>query len=365
MKKDGKKEMPVIEEILREAGKAGASDVHLSAGIPPRMRVNGNLITMNCSKLQQADTLDILLGIMPKAQQERFEGKGEYDFSFSIPDCGRFRVSAFQQKGSVAMAVRLVDAKVSEPEKLGIPETVAGLSRKKRGLILVTGAAGSGKSTTLAAIIDKINTNREAHIITLEDPIEYLHAHKMSIVNQREIGVDCGTYEDAINAAVREDPDVILLGEMRDPDTIVRAIDAAETGCLVLSSLNTMGTAAAIDHIVNVFPPYYQQQFRIRLAKVLEAVVFQQLIPGTENRGRAAAFEVVYTNQTVRNLIREGKTNQIPGVMQTGKRPGMVTMDEAISALYAQGKIDRENALWYAQDPEAMKLRLTAGSNKL
>ncbi len=354
--------MPVIEEILREAREAGASDVHLTAGIPPRMRVNGKLVTMNCSRLQQADTLDILLGIMPTAQQERFEGKGEYNFSFSVPDCGRFRVSAFKQKGSVAMVIRLLDAGISEPEKLGIPEPVMELYRKKRGLILVTGAAGSGKSTTLAAIIDKINTNRGLHIITLEDPIEYLHSHKMSIVNQREIGIDCDTYEDAINAAVREDPDVILLGEMRDPDTIVRAIDAAETGCLVLSSLNTMGTAAAIDQIVNVFPPYYQQQFRIRLAKVLEAVVFQQLIPGTEGQGKAAAFEVVYANPTVRNLIREGKSNQIPGVMQTGRRQGMVTMDEAIGSLYVQGKIDKENAFWYAQDQEAMKLRLTAGS---
>lgn len=352
----------MMEEILREAREAGASDVHLTAGIPPRMRVNGNLVTMNCSRLQQADTLDILLGILPTAQQERFEGKGEYHFSISVPDCGRFRINAFKQKGSVAMAVRLLDTKVSEPEKLGIPEPVTELYRKRRGLILVTGAAGSGKSTTLAAIIDKINTNRGLHIITLEDPIEYLHPHKMSLVNQREIGIDCGTYEEAINAAVREDPDVILLGEMREPDTIVRAIDAAETGCLVLTSLNTMGTAAAIDQIVNVFPPYYQQQLRIRLAKVLEAVVFQQLIPGTEGPGKAAAFEVVYANPTVRNLIREGKANQIFGVMQTGRRPGMVTMDEAICSLCTQGKIDRENALWYARDPEAMRLWLTAGS---
>lgn len=356
--------MPVIEEILREAREAGASDVHITAGIPPRMRVGGKLVTMNCSRLQQADTLDILLGIMPTAQQERFEGKGEYQFSFSAGDGGRYRVSAFKQKGSVAMAIRLVNTKVSEPEELGIPASVVELYRKRRGLILVTGAAGSGKSTTLAAILNKINSSRAAHIITLEEPIEYLHDHKMSIVNQREIGIDCGTYEEAVNAAVKEDPDVILLGEMRDPDTVARAIEAAETGCLVLSSLDTMGTAAAIDRVVNIFPPYYQQQFRLRLAKVLEAVVFQQLIPGKEGQGRVAAFEVVYMYPAVRNLIREGKLNQIFSVMQTGKGPGMVTMDEAILRLCAQRKIDVENALWYAQDPAAMKQRLTAGTGK-
>lgn len=350
--------MPVIEEILREAKEAGASDVHLTVGIPPKMRVNGNLITMNYSRMLQADTLDILLGIMSETQRERFEGKGEYDFSFSIPDCGRFRVNAYRQSGSVAIAFRLIGTDVPAPEELGVPESVIDLYRKKRGLILVTGPAGSGKSTTLATIIDKINNNREVHIITLEDPIEYQHQHRMAMVNQREIGLDCGTYEDAVNAALREDPDVILLGEMRDPDTIAKAIDAAETGCLVLSSLNTMGTASAIDHIVNVFPPYYQQQLRIQLAKVLEAVVFQQLIPTADGQGRVAAFEVVHTNQAVRNLIREGKANQLPGVMQTGHKLGMVTMDEAISRLYAEGKIDRENAVWFAQDSDAMELRL-------
>ena len=350
--------MPVVEEILRVAKEAGASDVHLSAGIPPKMRVNGNLITMNYARLLPADTLDILLGIMSKAQREGFEGKGEYDFSFSISGCGRFRVNAYRQMGSVAIAFRLVGADVPAPEELGVPRSVMELYRKKRGLILAAGPAGSGKSTTLAAIVDKINSSRNVHIITLEDPVEYLYKPGQAMVSQREIGIDCGTYEEAVNAALRQDPDVILLGELRDPDTIARAIDAAQTGCLVLSSLNTAGTVGAIDYIVNIFPPYYQQQLRMRLAKALEAVVFQQLIPTADGQGRAAAFEVVHTSHTVRNLIREGKANQLPGVIQNGRKLGMITMDESIYRLYEEGKIDRENALWYAFDSEAMEQRL-------
>lgn len=356
--------MSVIEEILREAKEAGASDVHLTVGIPPRMRVNGSLVAMNHSRMQQTDTLDILLGIMSEAQRERFEGKGEYDFSFSIPDCGRFRVNAYRQRGSVALAFRLVGDSVPAAEDLGLPESVIDLHSKKRGLILVTGPAGSGKSTTLAAIIDRINSSRDVHIITLEDPIEYMHQHKMSMVNQREIGIDCGNYEDAMKAALREDPDVILLGEMEDPDTIAKAIEAAETGCLVLASLNRVGAASAIEHIVNIFPPYYQQQIRIRLAKVLEAVVFQQLIPRSDEQGRIAAYEVVHTNQAVRNLIREGKVNQLSDVILAGRKQGMMAMDEALLRLYAAGKIDKENAILYAQDSDTMAARFAAAAAK-
>lgn len=356
--------MSVIEEILREAREAGASDVHLTAGTPPRMRVNGSLVTMDHSRMLQTDTLDILLGIMSEAQRERFEGKGEYDFSFSIPDCGRFRVNAYRQRGSVAMAFRLVGNSVPSREELGLPESVLDLYRKKKGLILVTGPAGSGKSTTLAAIIDRINDNRDVHIITLEDPVEYVYQHNRAMVNQREIGIDCESYEDAMKAALREDPDVILLGEMRDPDTIAKAVDAAETGCLVLASLNTMGTASAIDHIVNVFPPYYQQQLRLQLAKVLEAVIFQQLIPTADGRGRAAAFEVIHTDHAVRNLIREGKAGQLSGIIQTGRKQGMITMDEAIVRLYAAGRIDRENAVRYSQDPDAMAQRFAEAAKR-
>lgn len=351
-------EMPMIEEILREAKEAGASDVHLTVGIPPKMRVNGDLITMNYSKLLPADTLDILIGVMSEAQRERFEERGEYDFSFSIPCCGRFRVNAYKQRGSVAMAFRLVATSIPAPEELGVPESVIELYQRMRGLVLVTGPTGSGKSTTLAAIIDKINNNRDAHVITLEDPIEFLHQHKMSMVNQREIGLDSENYASALRAALREDPDVILVGEMRDFETISVAITAAETGHLVLSTLHTIGAASTVDRVIDVFPPHQQQQIRVQLANVLEAVVSQQLIPTADGKGRVAAFEVMHANHAVRNLIREGKSHQLSSVMQTNRKAGMITMDEAIAKLYADGKIDRESAVQFAQDTDSMALRL-------
>ena len=346
--------MPNIEEILTVAKEAGASDVHLTVGIPPKMRVNGNLITMEFPKLVPADTLEMVLSIMTEAQRTRFEEKGEYDMSYSIANVGRYRLNVFKQRGSVALAFRLVGTNVPAPEKLGIPESVIDLYQRKRGLILVTGPTGSGKSTSLAAIIDKINSNRDAHIITLEDPIEYLHQHKMSMVNQREIGMDSENYANALRAALREDPDVILVGEMRDFETISVAITAAETGHLVLTTLHTIGAASTVDRVIDVFPPHQQQQIRVQLANVLEAVISQQLIPTSDGRGRCAAFEVMHANHAVRNLIREGKSHQLPSVMQTNRKLGMITMDEAITQLYFDGKIDRDLAIQFAQDPDGM-----------
>ncbi|MCM1187663.1 MAG: type IV pilus twitching motility protein PilT [bacterium] len=350
--------MPTIEEILRQAKDAGASDVHLTVGIPPKMRVNGDLITMDYARLLPADTMDILLSVMSEIQRERFEERGEYDFSFSIPNCGRYRVNAYKQRGSVAIAFRIVGTRIPTPEELGVPESVVELYERKRGLVLVTGPTGSGKSTTLAAIIDKINNNRDAHVITLEDPIEYLHQHRMSMVNQREIGLDSDNYASALRAALREDPNVILVGEMRDFETISVAITAAETGHLVLSSLHTIGAASTVDRVIDVFPPHQQQQIRVQLANVLEAVVSQQLIPRADGRGRVAAFEVMHANHAVRNLIREGKSHQLTSVMQTNRKLGMITMDEAIQQLYQEGKIDRENAVRFAQDPDNMEMKL-------
>ena len=343
-----------IEQILRTAKDVGASDVHLTVGIPPKMRVNGKLITMDYPKLLPVDTLDVLISVMTEVQRERFEDRGEYDMSFSIPNCGRFRVNAYKQRGSVAMAFRLVGTRVPSPEELGVPKSVIDLYQRKRGLVLVTGPTGSGKSTTLAAIIDKINNNREAHVITLEDPIEYLHQHKMSMVNQREIGLDSDNYANALRAALREDPDVILVGEMRDLETISVAITAAETGHLVLSTLHTLGAASTVDRIIDVFPPHQQQQIRIQLSNVLEAVISQQLIPKADGSGRVAAFEVMHSNHAVRNLVREGKSHQLTSVMQTNRKIGMITMDEAIAQLYYEGKIDREMAIQFAQDPDSM-----------
>ena len=317
--------MPTIEEILRAAKEAGASDVHLTVGIPPKMRVNGNLITMDYPRMLPADTLEVLVNIMTEVQRERFEERGEYDMSFSIPNCGRYRVNAYKQRGSVALAFRLV---------------------------------GTGKSTTLAAIIDKINNNRDAHVITLEDPIEYLHQHKMSMVNQREIGIDSNNYANALRAALREDPDVILVGEMRDFETISVAITAAETGHLVLSTLHTIGAASTVDRVIDVFPPHQQQQIRVQLSNTLEAVISQQLIPTADGKHRVAAFEVMHANHAVRNLIREGKSHQLASVMQTNRKLGMITMDEAIVQLYFEGKIDREHAIQFAQDPDSMENKI-------
>ena len=347
-----------IKDILAKAKEAGASDVHITVGIPPKMRVNGALITMEGDKLTPADTLEIAAQIMNDKQQQRFEENGECDMSFAVPGQGRYRLNIYKQRGSIAMAFRLVDTQVPSAETLGVPQSVIDLYQKKRGLILVTGPTGSGKSTTLAALIDKINNNREAHVITLEDPIEYLHAHKRSIVNQREIGLDSMSYAHALRAALREDPDVILVGEMRDFETISVAITAAETGHLVLSTLHTIGAASTVDRVIDVFPPHQQQQIRVQLANVLEAVISQQLIPTADGSGRVAAFEVLHSNPAVRNLIREGKTHQLTSVMQTNRKAGMMTMDDALLQLYTDYKIDRNMALQFAQDPESMKMKL-------
>ena len=348
-----------IREILEEAKTAGASDVHLTVGIPPKMRVNGKLITMeHHGKLLPADTLEVVLDVMSETQKARFEERGEYDMSFSIPELGRYRVNVYKQRGSVAFAFRLVGTKVPAPEELGVPDSVIDLYQRKRGLVLVTGPTGSGKSTTLAAIIDKINNSRDAHVITLEDPIEYLHQHKMAMVNQREIGLDSDNYANALRAALREDPDVILVGEMRDLETISVAITAAETGHLVLSTLHTIGAASTVDRVIDVFPPHQQQQIRIQLSNVLEAVVSQQLIPTSDEKGRVAAFEVMHANHAVRNLIREGKSHQLTSVMQTNRKLGMITMDEAIQQLYYNGRVTRDMAIQFAQDPDGMENKI-------
>lgn len=357
--------MPVIEEILREAKAAGASDVHLTAGIPPKMRVNGRLTAMNYSKMLPADTMDILIDVMPEALREKFEEQGGYIFPYSIPGCGRFRINAYRQQGCVAMAIRIVDEEIPGPKELGMPDAVVKLSGKTRGLVLAAGPMGCGKSTTLAAVIDRINDSREAHIITLEDPVEYRHPHKLSVVNQRDIGIDCGSCESAIADALRGDPDVILLDEIKDPDTISAAFDAAETGCLVLATVNAGGTGSALEKLISTFPPYYQQQARAQLSRVLEAVVCQQLLPTAEGQGRVAAFEVLLANKGVRRLILEGKTSQLNAAMQAGGKQGMIAMDDAILRLYIEKKINKEALIRYVQDPEAMALKLAgAGSGR-
>ena len=350
--------MITIEELLRIAKEQEASDVHITVGVPPKMRVNGKLTDMNFPKLAPDDTSAIIRDIMQQRQVEILEEKGEVDFSFSIPQVGRYRVNVFKQRGSVSAAIRLVGTQIPKPEDLGIPQSVVNIYKKKRGLVLVTGPTGSGKSTTLASIIDQINEKTANHVITLEDPIEYLHSHKNSMVNQREIGLDSHSYANALRAALREDPDVILVGEMRDLETISTAITAAETGHLVLSTLHTIGAASTIDRIIDVFPPHQQQQIRVQLAMVLEWVVSQQLIARDRVKGRVAAFEVMHNTVAIKNLIREGKTFQITSMMQTNKKLGMQTMDDALFDLYISGQISAESAINYAQDSQTMERKI-------
>lgn len=347
-----------IDGLLEEAMNMGASDLHITVGIPPKCRVNGKLINMDYKRLLPPDTNDLIVPMLSDRTLDTLEQNGEVDFSYSIAKLGRYRVNVFRQRGSYAAAIRLVSTSVISPEALGIPKSVVELTKKKRGLVLVTGPTGSGKSTTLASLIDVINENHNRHIITLEDPIEYLHHHKKSIVNQREIGIDSNSYTNALRAALREDPDVILVGEMRDLDTISIAVTAAETGHLVFSTLHTIGAVSTIDRIIDVFPPHQQQQIRIQLSNVLDTVVSQQLLPLSNGKGRVAAFEVMHANSAIRNLIREAKPHQITSMIQTNKKLGMQTMDDAIYDLYMQRKIDIEEALNYAQDSAALQRKL-------
>lgn len=347
-----------IEELLITAKENKASDVHITVGLPPKMRINGILVDMEYPRLLPADTEAVISTMMNDKRLQQFEELGEIDFSYSIPQIGRYRVNVFHQRGSMAASIRLVSTKIPLPEELGIPKSVVDLYQRKRGLVLVTGPTGSGKSTTLASIIDKINSTREVHVITLEDPIEYLHNHKKAMVNQREIGLDTHSYANALRAALREDPDVILVGEMRDLETISTAITAAETGHLVLSTLHTIGAASTIDRIVDVFPPHQQQQIRVQLSMVLESVISQQLIPTADKKSRVAAFEVMHSTPAIKNLIREAKSPQINSTIQTSKKLGMQTMDDAIFDLYMKGDIDKENAVSYAQDGQIMEKRI-------
>lgn len=350
--------MITVEQLLKLAKDMDASDLHLTVGLPPRVRIHGELTDLNYPKLSPADAESIITGIMNERQLKIFQEKGEVDFAFSIKQMGRYRANVYKQRGSVACAMRIVGTVIPKPEALGIPNSVVDLYNKKRGLVLVTGPTGSGKSTTLASLIDKINNKRNVHVITLEDPIEYLHNHREAMINQREIGLDSSSYATALRAALREDPDVILVGEMRDLETISIAITAAETGHLVFSTLHTNGAASTIDRIVDVFPPHQQQQIRIQLATVLEAVISQQLLPTADHQSRVAAFEVMLANVAIKNLIREGKTFQIGSIIQMNKKAGMQAMDESIMDLYMRGIIDRENAINYAEDPSTMDRKL-------
>lgn len=349
--------MITINELLGVAKDAGASDVHVTVGVPPKMRVQGRLESMKFDRMMPGETEDLLADIMTTEQKTYLEEKGEVDFSFALPVLGRFRANVFKQRGSLAAAFRVVLTEVANEDELRIPKEVMELSMLKRGLVLVTGPAGSGKTTTLAALIDKINTFREVHVITLEDPIEYLHQHKKAMVNQREIGLDTESYPQALRAALRENPDVIMIGEMKDCETVGLALMAAEAGYLVLSSLHTVGAGNTIQRLVEMFPEGQQMQIRLQLATVLDAVVSQQLLP-SELGKRVPGFEIMRMNPEIRNLIKDGRIYQINSVMQEENKNGMQTMDEAILELYLRGVIDKETVLANAIDIFSIERKL-------
>ena len=349
-----------IEELLQEAVARRASDLHLTVGMPPIIRVHGSLDKMNFPSLKPDDTRQLLESMTTDDRLRQFQEIGEVDFSHAIFGLSRFRVNAFRQRGAIAIAIRVISEKVPNLDELGLPDIIKTFSRKPRGLVLVTGPTGSGKSTTLAAMIDLINEERSCNILTLEDPIEYLHRHRNSLVNQREVGTDTQSFANGLRAALREDPDVILVGEMRDMETISIAVRAAETGHLVLATLHTGDAAQTVDRIIDVFPPHQQQQIRVQLSLTLQGIVAQQLLPQRDGSGRVAAVEVLVATPAARNLIREGKSHQLLSVIQTGAKSGMQSMDAALRDLCRSGIISDEEAMAHAMDLENF-LRLRRG----
>ena len=350
-----------LVEILTRAVEQGASDVLLIPGLPAAYKVNG-VITREGDRLFP-DVLDRLVAqayaLAGNRPMDRLDRTGDDDFSFAVPHLSRFRVNALRQRGSLGLVIRVVSFQLPDRTALGIPDNVMAFARYTRGLVLFTGPAGSGKTTTLACLVDAVNSSRNSHIITIEDPIEYLHQHKQSVVTQRELSTDTQSYDVALRAALREAPDIILLGEMRDADTIRAAVTAAETGHLVISTLHTIGASSTIDRIVDSFPPEQQQQIRTQLAMVLEGVVSQQLVP-TVDGALAPAFEVMSVNSAIRNMIRESKGHQIDNVISQGAAEGMVTMDQSLLRLVQSGRVSREEALRHSINSEWMQKRLAA-----
>ena len=336
-----------IKNLLLRAFEQKASDLHVTAGVPPTYRVNGRLKHYDSDIVTPEIVGAMVSEILPPFKAEEFHEKGETDFNYTLDGYCRFRVNAYHQRNACAIAARLISSEIPSIESLNIPKVVYELAEKPQGLILVTGPTGSGKSTTLAAMINYINENKEKHIITLEDPIEYLHKHKKSIVNQREIGVDTDNFANGLRASLRQDPDIILVGEMRDLETISTAISAAETGHLVFGTLHTSSAPTTIDRIIDVFPPHQQGQIRIQLANVLQGIISQRLFVKKMEKGRIAATEILVAVPAVTNLIRNEKIHQIPSVMQTSRALGMHTLETSIQALVASGKVSLEEARPY------------------
>lgn len=344
-----------IKKLFQLAIQKKASDLHLTVNAPPILRIDGELKYTNMNRLTQDETKKMVYSILTDRQKAQFEKELELDFSLSLPGESRFRVNVHMQRGYVEAAFRVIHLKVPSLEELRLPPIVAELSRRPRGLVLITGPTGMGKTTTLAAMVDLINNERRCIIICIEDPIEYVHSHKKSVVKQREVYSDTKSFAEALKHALRQDPDVIVVGEMRDLETISTALTAAETGHLVLATLHTPDAPQTIDRIIDVFPPYQQQQIRVQLASALQGVVSQELLPRARGSGRVVATEVLISTTAVRSLIREQVTEQLPTLIQTGLQFGMKSMDKSIKELYMQGIITFEAAMLKVKDPTRFK----------
>jgi len=337
--------MPTLPELLKTTVDLGGSDLHLTTATPPQVRVNGKLARLEMGELTPSDTKQLAYSVLTDAQKKRFEEALELDFSFGIKGLARFRCNLFNQRGAVAAVYRLIPERIRSFEELGLPQVLANLADRPRGLVLVTGPTGSGKSTTLASMIDKINVERREHILTIEDPIEYIHPHKNCLVNQREVHSDTNGFSVALRAALREDPDVVLIGEMRDLETIESALRIAETGHLTLATLHTNSAAQTINRIIDVFPAHQQGQIRTQLSLVLEGIVCQALLPKVGG-GRVVSLEIMVPTPAIRNLIREDKIHQIYSAMQTGQeKVGMQTMNQCLATLYQRKQVTLESAL--------------------
>lgn len=353
-----------ITDILRYGHERSASDIILTVGLQPHFKIHGEFVAGDFPKLNVNDTRKLMYSIMNEKQQRNFEENRELDFSFALTGAARFRVNAFMQRGSVGGVLRLIPTKVKTVEELGLPQPVIDIAKAPRGMVLVTGPTGSGKSTTLAALIDFINSTKKAHIITIEDPIEFMHNHKQSVVNQREVGSDTLNFNNALRAILRQAPDVILVGEMRDYETISMAITAAETGHLVMGTLHTNSAPESIDRIIDVFPQAQQEQIRVQLANNLVAIMTQQVLPILQGGGRVMAYELLIATPAARALIREGKSYQLTSVMQTGGQYGMVTMDAMLASMVKKRLISHETGLERSVDPKEFDrlVKLDGGS---
>ena len=350
-----------LRDLLKIAVERKSSDLHIKVGSPPVIRVDNKLIPLSEKpRLSQEETMRMVLSVMNNNQREHFKEKREIDLAYSVPGLGRFRVNIFQQRSTIGMVMRIIPMKVSTIQDLNMPPVVEKLALETRGLILVTGATGTGKSTTLAAMVEHINTNRTAHIITIEDPIEFLIRDKMSLVNQREVGADTESFPEALRGALRQDPDVILVGEMRDYETISTAILAAETGHLVMSTLHTVDATETINRIISVFPPYQQRQVRLQLGSLLKGIISMRLIPRADGRGRVPAAEVMVVTATIRECIMESdKTRKIPDFIAAGhSQYGMQTFDQSLMILYKRGLVTYEESLLWASNPDDFALRV-------